>query len=54
MNLCKLREVRDSGAWHAAVHGDRKESDMTEQLNINITRSLNCARGETEARTGMT
>ena len=30
MNLGKLREiVRDRKAWRAAVHGGRKESDMT-------------------------
>ena len=29
MNLGKLQEmVRDREAWHAAVHGDHKESDM--------------------------
>ena len=28
MNLSKLREmVKDRGAWHATVHGDRKELD---------------------------
>ena len=26
--LCEL--VMDRGAWHASVHGIRKESDMTE------------------------
>ena len=25
--------VMDREAWHAAVHGGHKESDMTEQLN---------------------
>ena len=25
--------VMDREAWHAAVHGGLKESDMTEQLN---------------------
>ena len=33
MSLSKLREmVKDREAWRAAVHGGRKESDMTEQL----------------------
>ena len=34
MSFSKLQEmVKDGEAWHAAVHGGRKESDMTEQLN---------------------
>ena len=34
MSLSKLQEmVRDREAWHAAVHGDHKKLDMTEQLN---------------------
>ena len=34
MSLNKLQEiVKDREAWHAAVSWDRKESDMTSQLN---------------------
>ena len=34
MSLSKLRGlVMDREVWHGAVHGDLKESDMTEQLN---------------------
>ena len=30
MNLSKFQELaEDRGAWHAAVHGIRKESDTT-------------------------
>ena len=35
MNLSKLWEiVEDRGAWHDAVHGVSKESDVTYQLNL--------------------
>ena len=36
MSLSKPREreiVKDRGAWHAAVHGSRRESDTIERLN---------------------
>ena len=34
MTLSKLWEiVKDREAWHAALHWDLKESDMTKQLN---------------------
>ena len=34
MGLGRLRElVMDREAWHAAVHGGRKELDTIEQLN---------------------
>ena len=36
----------DRGAWQAAVHGDHKKSDMTEQLNDN--RELHILRGQEE------
>ena len=34
MSLSRFWElVKDREAWYAVVHGDGKESDMTEQLN---------------------
>ena len=36
MDMSKLWEiVKNREAWHAAVHGGRKESDVTEQLKNN-------------------
>ena len=40
MNLKKVQEtVKNGGAWHAAVHGGCKKSDMTQQL---YDKPLNC------------
>ena len=33
MSLSKQELVMDREAWRAAIHGDHKELDMTEQLN---------------------
>jgi len=33
MSLNELRELMDREHWHAAIHGGRKESDTTEQLD---------------------
>ena len=36
-SLCSLQElVTDREAWHAAIHGVTKESDMTEHLDSSI------------------
>ena len=36
MSLSKLPEmVKDRGAWRAAVHGGRKESNITKRVNSN-------------------
>ena len=37
VSLSELREmVIDREAWHAAIHGGRKESDMTERLTEDL------------------
>ena len=42
MNVNKLQEmVKDRESWHAAVHGGRKESDMTERVNNNTPFVMN-------------
>ena len=41
MILSKLQElVVDREAWHSAVHGSRKELDMTERLTELTERAL--------------
>ena len=48
MNLGKLQEiVRDRVAWHAAVHGVAKSSDMTEQLNWTEMNDIKITKTET-------
>ena len=45
VNLSQLQKtVKKREAWHAAVHGDHQELDMTEQLNSNISGQLNLLR----------
>ena len=40
MSYSCLENPMDGGAWWAAVHGDREESDTTEQLHFHF--SLSC------------
>ena len=43
ISLSKLQEmVKDREAWHAAVHGDHKESDMTDRLTHTHTKTNKC------------
>ena len=40
MNLSKLWEIEDRGAWYGAVHGAPKESDTTEQQHQLATNKI--------------